>query len=78
MVSKSISISEEAYNLLKNFQLNGESYSQTLIRLLKRQENLLQLAGVWQNISELDAPLKVLEDTIKQAREAPNRPIKLL
>jgi predicted CopG family antitoxin len=78
MVSRSISISDEAYNMLTNFQLKGESYSQTLIRLFKRQENLLELAGAWAKIPDSEDAIKIIEETVKKAKEEKFSPIRLI
>ena len=78
MASKSISITEEVYHLLKQFQLKNESFSQTILRLLRRQEHLLELAGAWRKIPDSDEAINVIESTVKKAREEPNNPIQLL
>lgn len=69
LVSRFISISDEAYNILSRFQLKGESYSQTLIRLLKRQENIFDLAGAWGKIPDSKEAIKLIEETIQKAKE---------
>ena len=78
MASKSISITEEVYQLLKQFQLKGESFSQTIMRFIKRQENFLTLAGAWSKIPESEEAIRVIEETIKEARNRPTEPINLV
>ena len=78
MASKSISITDEVYHLLKQFQLKGESFSQTITRFLKRQDNFLTLAGAWKKIPESADAIRIIEETIEEARNRPNEPIKLL
>ena len=78
MASKSISITEEVYQLLKQFQLKGESFSQTIMRFIKRQENFLTLAGAWKNIPESEEAIRVIEETIEEARNRPTDPINLV
>ncbi len=65
MASKSISITEDVYKLLKQFQLKGESFSQTILRLIKRQENILKLAGAWKKIPNSQKLLKLLKKWLK-------------
>ena len=69
---------ENAYNLLKRFQLKGVSFSQTITRLIKRQENILNLAGAWKNIPDSEEAIKLIEKTIKKAREDNNQQIQLI
>ena len=78
MGSKSISITNETYNLLKQFQLKKESFSQTILRLLRKQENLLGLAGAWKKIPNSEEPIEIIESTIDKARNEPNKPIQLI
>ncbi len=78
MASKSISITEDVYQLLKQFQIKGESFSQTIMRLIKRQENLLNLAGAWKKIPESDEAIRIIEETVKETRNRPNEQINLI
>ena len=75
MASKSISITDEVYDLLKQFQLEGESFSQTILRLIKRQENILELAGSWKNIPDSKEAIELVEDVVEKARNQPGDPI---
>ncbi len=68
MTSKSISISEDVYNLLSKSKLKNESFSQTILRLLKRQENILELAGAWNKIPESDEAIAIVEQVVKKIR----------
>lgn len=78
MASKSISITDDVYSLLKKFQLKGESFSQTILRLLKRQENILKLAGAWSKIPENEKAIDFVEKIVEKARNQPKDPIKLV
>ena len=75
MGSKSISITDEVYNLLKQFQLKEENFSQTILRLLIKQENLLGLAGAWKKIPNSEEAIEIIESTVDKARNEPNKPI---
>ena len=78
MASKSISITEEVYDLLKQSQLKGESFSQTIMRFLTRQENFLTLAGAWTKIPESADAIRIIEETVKEARNRPTDQINLI
>jgi predicted CopG family antitoxin len=75
MTSRSISITDEAYNMLKKYQLKKESISQTILRLLRKQENLLSLAGAWQKIEDSEQAIELIEKVVKKVQEEPNEPI---
>jgi len=44
-VAKTIAVSDEVYELLKKFKLPGESFSDTIKRVLKRGGRLTDLIG---------------------------------
>ncbi|MCF2140711.1 MAG: antitoxin VapB family protein [Candidatus Lokiarchaeota archaeon] len=78
MASKSISITEDVYLLLKKFQLKGESFSQTILRLINRQENILKLAGAWSKIPNNEEAVDFVEKVVEKLRNQPNNPIKMV
>ena len=78
MASKSISITDDVYRLLKKFQLKDESFSQTILRLINRQENILKLAGAWSKIPENEQAIDFVEKIVEKARNQPNDSIKLV
>ncbi|MHC1592290.1 MAG: antitoxin VapB family protein [Candidatus Helarchaeales archaeon] len=45
MVTKTITIKEEAYKALKNLKLNNESFSDTILRISKMYGNLKECWG---------------------------------
>ena len=51
---KTISISDEAYNVLKNKKLKGESFNDLILRLLSEpeQKDILKLKGSWKGSTE--------------------------
>jgi predicted CopG family antitoxin len=51
MTSKTISVSEDAYELLMKMKLNGESFTETIRRLAKRRR-LADCAGLWSDVSD--------------------------
>ena len=51
MTSKTISVSEDAYDLLKMMKLKGESFTETIRRLAKRRR-LTDCAGLWADVPE--------------------------
>jgi len=51
LTSKTVSVSEDAYELLKKMKLKGESFTET-IRRLARRRRLADCAGLWSDVSE--------------------------
>lgn len=47
MVTKTITITEKAYHLLKRNKLPGESFSEALLRILDQNRSLDDLFGAW-------------------------------
>lgn len=48
MVTKTLTITEKAYELLKMHKLPGESFSQAIIRLLSKGGSIDALYGAWE------------------------------
>ncbi len=71
MVSKTISVTEEVYSLLKKMRLSGESFGDTIARLCRsRTSSSLRL---WAETSEgwndlTDEEVNRLEETINEIR----------
>jgi len=65
MTQKTISLSEQAYNLLKNEKREGESFSRLIERLISKKDNPWLLL---QNKFDLEL-WKGLEENIKRIRE---------
>lgn len=55
-MTKTISLTDEAYNLLKSMKLKGESFSDTIKRLTKRGKisEILYLYPELQNVEEFE------------------------
>lgn len=51
MVSKNISVTKGAYDLLSNMKLEGESFSDVITRLAKAKGGLSECAGLWGDMS---------------------------
>lgn len=65
MTSKTISVSEDAYELLKKMKLKNESFTETIRRLAKRRR-IMDCAGLWTDVPEEE--MKALESSIKELR----------
>jgi len=68
MVSKTISITEEVYNLLSKMKLEGESFSDTITRLVRSGGKLSECAGLWKDMSKEE--LEEIKAGIKKARRS--------
>ena len=51
---KTISLSDEAYNVLKSKKNKGESFNDTILRILSEpeQKHVLKLRGAWKGTTE--------------------------
>ncbi len=67
MAVKTITIREEAYRLLKSAKKPGESFSDTIIRILSRKRNSKEV------LKELARTGRIDEDVIKKIRELDER-----
>jgi predicted CopG family antitoxin len=74
MTSKTISVSEDAYELLKKMKLKGESFTETIKRLAKRRR-LTDCAGLWSDVSEaeMEAIWESIDDLKRSASESLER-----
>ena len=61
---KTITISDEAYKALLREKRPNESFSATILRLVRSKTSLLDLAGAWK-----DADPKRLEGAFKELEE---------
>ena len=66
MTTKTLTITEDAYNLLKNNKVDDESFSQEIVRLLseKKKKSLSDFFGI---LSELDG--KSMKRDLLKSRE---------
>ncbi len=68
MVSKTISITEEVYNLLSKMKLEGESFSDAITRLVRSGGKLSECAGLWRDMSK--GELEEIKAGIGEARRS--------
>ncbi len=71
MTSKNISLTEDAYELLKSMKLGDESFSDTIRRLAKRRR-LSDCVGLWSDMpdEEIEAIKGSIEDLRRRADES--------
>ena len=71
MTSKTISVSEDVYELLKKMKLKGESFTETIRRLVRRRR-LADCAGLWSDASEeeMEAYWGVISELRRRAAES--------
>ena len=78
MTSKSISIKEEIYEKLNKFRLKNESFSEAILRLLKNNTDIMDLAGSWKKIPDVNPAIKVIEETVKKIHETEEKKINII
>ena len=78
MTSKSISITNEVYEMLKKFKLKNESFSQAIKRLLEKNADILELAGSWKEIPDSGPAIDLIEKVVKEIHEGKERKIKII
>ncbi len=66
MGTKTISLSEEAYRLLKEAKLPGESFSDVVKRMIKKKP-LSSFAGLWAELE--DEKIEEIKKIVKIERE---------
>ena len=69
MTSKSISITDDVYEMLDKFRLKNESFSQTIKRLLDSSFSIIDLAGAWKGIPDVEPAIELIEKIVKKAHE---------
>ena len=68
---KTISLSDEAYNVLRTKKLKGESFNDLILRLLSEpeQKDILKLKGSWKgSIEEVENILNLIYKNREKAR----------
>ncbi len=76
MGTKTISIMDDAYEMLVGSKLEGESFSGEVRRLIKTKSSIMDLAGTWKDISETDADkmkVRIMERRKDRSRLSENR-----
>ena len=69
MGTKTISIMDDAYNLLKNERQKGESFSEVIRRITRKQKDIMKFAGVWKDLFDQDIE-KMKKDIILLRKKA--------
>jgi len=67
MGTKTITIMDDAYELLDRSKRKNESFSDVVRREFSKKGNILDLAGAWSDLSDKDA--LEMEKSIKKSRE---------
>lgn len=67
MTTKTISITEGAYNKLATLKLPEESFSEEVNRLTSHKNDIKELLGAWSDISSNEK--KEINEAIKKRRE---------
>ena len=62
MVTKTISIMDDVYDILISKKRENESFSEVIRRISGRKKDIMRFAGSWSFMSDKDA--KVMEDNI--------------
>ena len=55
MSTKTITIMEDAYELLAKKKAEGESFSDVIRRVVSKEKDIMQFAGAWKHISDKEA-----------------------
>ena len=67
MGTKTITIMDDAYELLSRNKRKDESFSDVVRREFSKKGSILDLAGAWSDLSDKDA--EEMEKAIKKSRE---------
>lgn len=78
MTSRSISITEDVYEKLDKFRMKNESFSQAINRLLESNLNIMELAGAWKKIPDVEPTLNLIEKVVKKIHDGEDENIKMI
>ncbi len=78
MPLRSISITEEVYEKLDKFRMKNENFSQAINRLLESNLNIMELAGAWKKIPDVEPALNLIEKVVKKIHDGEYDNIKLI
>ncbi|MBI4980721.1 antitoxin VapB family protein [Candidatus Woesearchaeota archaeon] len=67
MGTKTISIMDDAYNLLRALKSKDESFSDEIRRIASSREGIMDLAGAWNDLSKEEA--ENIKKSIRKMRE---------
>ena len=73
---KVISLSNKAYGTLKSLKGERESFSDVVLKIVNRERktSLLEFAGIWKDLPEID---RIFESVVKDRSKASDRKIDL-
>jgi predicted CopG family antitoxin len=71
-MTKVISLSNRAYETLSALKRRGESFSDVVLRLSKREKSILRHAGKWEGDDALD----IFSDIARKRKEVRSREVK--
>lgn len=69
MVTKTITVTEEAYNTLKSDKEKDESFSQLILRTHKKKGDISEFIGAWKHIP--DKIIDRMQRDIEERRHIP-------
>jgi predicted CopG family antitoxin len=67
MVTKTISIMDDAYDILISKKRENESFSEVIRRISGKEKDIMRFAGVWSSMSDKDT--KAIEKNILLTRK---------
>lgn len=70
MVSRNIAVRMDVYSLLSMLKLKNESFSETILRLIRRNATVLDCAGLWSDLSKKE--FEEIESNIKELKKETN------
>lgn len=75
-MTKVISLSNKAYESLKNMKEGNDSFSDVVLKLVnkERKKSLLEFAGIWKDIPKMD---KIFEEIVRERHKSRDRKIDL-
>ena len=67
MATKTITIMNDAFKLLRRSKRKSESYSEVIRREFKEKSNIMELAGAWKDVTDKEvARMKRLTSTVSE------------
>lgn len=71
MVTKTLTITEDAYELLKRHKGESESFSKVITKLATRKGDIMQFHGIWKDMPEEE--FESIKRTITENRKQTNK-----
>ena len=66
MGTKSLTITDEAYDRLKEYKKEGESFTDTILRLTGDQRDIMQGFGAMKDVEGFRAAVEKTQDTLDE------------